>query len=89
MGILWIGWSYACHPSSEVVILLHGLEACATPYITGSAKHSNTLALMLWVNYRGCSVKQIALSDLIIRCNRRFGKRNKLHPKEKKIIPFY
>lgn len=52
-----LDWSYAATPSSEVVILLHGLEGNAQrPYITGSAKQFNTFGIdACAVNYRGCS----------------------------------
>tara|TARA_R110002050_G_scaffold536_8_gene3842 strand:- start:19538 stop:20497 length:960 start_codon:yes stop_codon:yes gene_type:complete len=50
-------WSYATHPTTSVVILLHGLEGNAQrPYITGSAKQFNIHGIdACAVNYRGCS----------------------------------
>ena len=52
-----LDWSYTDSPSSEVVILLHGLEGNAQrPYITGSAKLMNASGIdACAVNYRGCS----------------------------------
>ncbi|MBC8766668.1 alpha/beta fold hydrolase [Arenibacter sp. BSSL-BM3] len=52
-----LDWSYADTPTSELVILLHGLEGNAQrPYITGSAKQLNVNGIdACAVNYRGCS----------------------------------
>jgi len=52
-----LDWSYSDTATSEVCILLHGLEGNAQrPYITGSAKQLNTHGIdTCAVNYRGCS----------------------------------
>tara|TARA_R110000868_G_scaffold343120_3_gene604162 strand:+ start:31323 stop:32285 length:963 start_codon:yes stop_codon:yes gene_type:complete len=52
-----LDWSYADRASTQLVILLHGLEGNAQrPYITGSAKHLNANGIdACAVNYRGCS----------------------------------
>ncbi|MCJ7465514.1 MAG: alpha/beta fold hydrolase [Maribacter sp.] len=52
-----LDWSFASHPSDQVVILLHGLEGHGQrPYITGSAKIFNASGIdACAVNFRGCS----------------------------------
>ena len=52
-----LDWSYADRATTQLVILLHGLEGNAQrPYIAGSAKHLNANGIdACAVNYRGCS----------------------------------